>query len=164
MKTIKPKSLNAIEFMEYGFYAHMQNPQTVRFGESPVKFYRDMLQANMGNSTIASFSICRVEKRDFVIQKIECHSFCSEAILPLDGDVLIHVAHATRNDMHPFDAINVFLVPQHTMVVLKPGVWHHAPFAVNSTVNTLILLPERTYANDCIRVDIPEQFQLQIIL
>ncbi|MGQ9843329.1 MAG: ureidoglycolate lyase [Spirochaetota bacterium] len=164
MKTIKPKSLNAIEFMEYGFYAHMQNPQTVHFGESPVQFYRDMLQVSMGNATIASFSICRVEKRDLVIQKLECHSFCSEGILPLDGDILIHVAHATRNDMYPFDAINVFIIPQYTMVVLKPGVWHHAPFAVNSTVNTLILLPERTYANDCIRVDIPEQFQLQIVL
>ena len=29
-------------------------------------------------------------------------------------------------------------------------VLHMAPYAVNDTVNTIIVLPERTYANDCI--------------
>lgn len=142
----------------------MQNPDAIHFGASPIKFYRDILQMPVTSMMNLSFSICQVEKRDFIIQKMECHSSCYEGILPLDGDVLIHVAHATQNSVYPFDDINVFAIPQYTFVVLKAGVWHHAPFAVNSTVNTLILLPERTYANDCIRVDIPEEFQLTILL
>jgi len=164
MKTIKAQQLSHESFSPYGYFAKMQNPNSINFGAEPVKFYRDIIQlpvVSMGN---ISFSICQVEKRDFIIQKLECHSHCYEGILPLDGDVFIHVAHASQNNVYPFETIKVFLVPQYTMVVLKAGVWHHAPFAANSTVNTLIILPERTYANDCIRVDIPEEFQLLILL
>ncbi len=164
MKTIKPLLLSTDNFSHYGYFAKMQNPDAIHFGASPIKFYRDILQMPVTSMMNLSFSICQVEKRDFIIQKMECHSSCYEGILPLDGDVLIHVAHATQNSVYPFDDINVFAIPQYTFVVLKAGVWHHAPFAVNSTVNTLILLPERTYANDCIRVDIPEEFQLTILL
>ncbi|MDH7554595.1 MAG: ureidoglycolate lyase [Spirochaetota bacterium] len=164
MKTINPVKLTLENFSPYGYFSKMQNPGTIYFGTSPVKFYRDIIQLPVISMTNVSFSICQVEKRDFVIQKIECHSHCYEGILPLDGDVLIHVAHATQNNVYPYDDIRVFLVPQYTMVVLKAGVWHHAPFAVNSTVNTLIILPERTYANDCIRMDIPEEFQLKILV
>ena len=40
------------------------------------------------------------------------------------------------------------------MVVIRRGVWHHAPFSANDTpVNTMIVLPERTYNNDCIVVE-----------
>lgn len=164
MKTIKAQQLSNDDFSQYGYFAKMQNPDSINFGASPVKFYRDIIQLPVVSMENMSFSICQVEKRDFIIQKIECHSRCYEGILPLDGDVLIHVAYASQNNVYPYDAIRVFLVPQYTMVVLKAGVWHHAPFAVNSTVNTLIILPERTYANDCIRADIPDEFQLQIAL
>ncbi len=164
MKTIKPADLTWEEFFPYGYFAKMQNPGTIHFGSPSVKFYRDIIQLPVFHMTNVSFSICKIEKRDFVIQKIECHSQCYEGILPMDGDVLIHVAHATQNNVHPYDDIKVFLVPQYTMVVLKAGVWHHAPFAINSTVNALIILPERTYANDCIRVDIPDEFQLKILV
>jgi ureidoglycolate lyase len=45
-------------------------------------------------------------------------------------------------------------VPKGTLVVLRRGVWHHAPFAAGkSAVNAIIVLPERTYKNDCIVVD-----------
>ena len=34
--------------------------------------------------------------------------------------------------------------------MLKPGVWHHAPFiGKGEYANVLIILPERTYENDC---------------
>ena len=38
------------------------------------------------------------------------------------------------------------------MITLKPGVWHHAPFVVQegAIVNVQILLPRRTYRNDCV--------------
>jgi hypothetical protein len=38
---------------------------------------------------------------------------------------------------------------QATMVVIKPGTWHHGPFSLGSEpANILVALPERTYAND----------------
>ncbi|MCX8125218.1 MAG: ureidoglycolate lyase [Spirochaetes bacterium] len=164
MRTIKPLQLTTDDFFPYGYFAKMQNPDSIHFGASPVKFYRDILQIPIHSMMNLSFSICQVEKRDFIIQKIECHSSCYEGILPLDGDILIHVAPATQNNVYPYNDIQVFVVPQYTLVVLKAGVWHHAPFSLHSTVNTLIILPERTYANDCTRVDIPQEYQLKILI
>lgn len=59
----------------------------------------------------------------------------------------------------------VFHVPAGTMVVLRPGVWHHAPFTTNHrSVNILITLPERTYANDCTVVEFAPADQIAIQL
>jgi ureidoglycolate lyase len=48
-------------------------------------------------------------------------------------------------------------------VALRPGVWHHAPFTCDKEyVNTLIVLPERTYAIDCEVYEIPEEDRVEI--
>ena len=63
----------------------------------------------------------------------------------------------------PADRMEVFKVPQGTMVTIRPGVWHSAPFAsLSDCVNVLIVLPERVYANDCNVVMLDEQKQLKI--
>ncbi len=146
--TIKELTLQA--FQPYGTFANMLNPTTTYIGAPPIQFFRDMLPLDLGTSTTASFSICRVEKRPAVVDVVEYHNTCGEGILPLDGDVLIHVGPATPTGELPLDAIEIFRVPRGTMVTLRPGVWHHAPFTVNTdVVNVLIVLPERTYATDC---------------
>ncbi|MCK5328144.1 MAG: ureidoglycolate lyase [Candidatus Latescibacteria bacterium] len=59
--------------------------------------------------------------------------------------------------------MRVFRIPKGTMVVLRPGVWHHAPFVVNEPVaNVLIILPERTYATDCTVVELEEKERIRI--
>lgn len=59
--------------------------------------------------------------------------------------------------------IEFFRVPKGTIVSLRPGIWHHAPFAYNSEhVNVIIVLPERTYANDCTVYEIPEERRIEI--
>ncbi len=84
-------------------------------------------------------------------------------ILPLDNDVLIHVAPATPAAVVPLDKVRVFRVPRGTMVTLRPGVWHHAPFTANNQpANVLIVLPERTYANDCVVVKLDEKDRIRI--
>jgi len=105
-----------------------------------------------------------VEKREPIIDVTEYHSFTAEGILPLDNDILIHVAPATPPDGPvPLDKIRVFRVPTGTMVVLRPGVWHHAPFTVNEApANVLIVLPMRTYANDCEVVPLDEGERIKI--
>jgi ureidoglycolate lyase len=69
----------------------------------------------------------------------------------LDNDILIHVGPPTSPRMGlPLDEIQVFRVPRGTAVSLRPGVWHGAPYTVDDRpANVLIVLPERTYANDC---------------
>jgi len=150
MRQIEIKELTLDSFSMYGSFANMINPRTIKFGAEPIEFFRDMVQLNLGYSSIASFSVCRVTKREPVIDVSEVHSYCGEGILPLDGDILIHVAPAAPAMDFPADAVEVFRIPRGTMVTLRPGVWHHAPFAHDCDyVNVVIVLPERTYANDC---------------
>lgn len=152
MKDICIEDLTVETFLPFGFFAPLTAPGTEYLGASPVCFFRDILQLNLGNGSTPSFSICRVEKRPLEITTYEYHSMTGEGILPLDNDIAIHVVPATRSANHlPVEKLRVFRVPKGTMVVLRPGVWHHAPFTLNDeSAHVMIVLPERTYANDCI--------------
>jgi ureidoglycolate lyase len=164
MKKISIKKLNSDNFKIYGSFSNMINPKTPRLGPEPIEFYHDMEQLNLGQTNNASFSVCRVTKRPFVIQKLELHNNSAEGIFPIDGDVFIHVGLATRNGEIPLDRIEVFLIPKGTLVTIRPGVWHHAPFAYGGEyVNVLVVLPERTYVKDCFVTLIPEDEQMEIV-
>ncbi len=163
MKQVKVEELSAEGFLPYGFYANMIDPDTVKIGAPPIEFYRDMIQQDLAGAGIASYSICRVEKRPLVINVSEFHTCTGEGILPLDNDVLIHVAPATASEEFPGDEAKVFRVPKGTMVTLRPGVWHHAPLTCNDQpANVLIVLPERTYANDCEVCELEPEEQIKI--
>jgi ureidoglycolate lyase len=156
------QELSLENFRIYGSFSNMINPKAPRLGPEPIEFYRDMELLNLGTNT-AAFSVTRVSKRTQVIAKLEFHSHSGEGMLPLDGDVLIHVALATRNGEVPLDKIEVFRVPKGTLVTLRPGVLHHAPFVCGSDcVNVLVVLPERTYANDCFVHQISEEERIEI--
>lgn len=161
---IRAKELTLESFNLYGTFAGMIHPSAPKLGAEPVEFYRDMAQLNLGQSAIASFSVCRVKKRPFIVDFIEMHRGCGEGILPLDADAVIHVALATANGDIPLDRIEAFRVPKGTFVALRRGVWHHAPFAASADcANVLIVLPERTYADDCFVFEIPADKRVEII-
>lgn len=164
MPSVKIEELSADAFRPFGAFVNMLNPNTEAIGESPVKFHRDMIRLAMQHPrSLPSFSICRVEKRPFVIDVTEMHTYTAEGNLPLDADALIHVAPATPNGIVPKDRIRVFRVPRGTFVTTFAGVWHHAPFAYKAEIlNMLIVLPERTYANDCLVVPFEKHEQVTI--
>ena len=157
MRTAKIRELTVEEFLPYGSYANLIDPTSEKLGSPPIEFFRDMVQQDLGTVGSASFSTCRVEKREMVVDATEYHTQSAEGVLPIDNDVLIYVAPATPPDSRvPTDKIVVFRIPKGTMVVIRPSVWHHAPFTTNDTpANVLIVLPERTYANN------REVFQLE---
>jgi len=164
MKTTRIEELALKEFQPFGFYANHINPKAEKIGKPPIEFFRDLLQLDLGGSSIASFSTCRVEKREFVVDVSEYHSSVGEGILPLDNDIIIHVGPATPPDSGvPLEKIRAFRVPKGTLVVLRPGVWHHAPFTVDDKpANILIVLPERAYANDCRVTEIRGEDRIKI--
>jgi len=164
MKTVRVEELSVEQFLPFGFFANLINPDTEKLGTPPVEFFRDMVQQDMGGTSIVSFSTCRIEKREPIIDATEYHTAVGEGILPLDNDILIHVAPATPPDAGiPLDKLRVFRVPKGTMVVIRPAVWHNAPFTVNDTpANVLIVLPERIYANDCNVVELKEPDRIRI--
>ncbi|HUW20271.1 MAG TPA: ureidoglycolate lyase [Sedimentisphaerales bacterium] len=163
MRKEKVKELSQKSFARYGVYANMINPRAEKLGAEPIEFFRDMAQLDLGGRTLASFSTCRVCKRPPVVDVTEFHNYTGEGILPLDADALIHVAPATPTGEVPLKKIEIFRVPKGTFVSLHPGVWHHAPFADNTDVaNVLIVLPERTYAQDCHVTEIAEKDRVEI--
>jgi ureidoglycolate lyase len=163
MHKVHVKELSLEEFSRYGYYAHMIDPKAEKIGQEPVEFFRDMVPLDLGTATTASFSVCRVSRRPGVIEVSEFHNGTGEGILPLDADVLIHVAAASAGPEVPSGRIEVFRVPRGTFVALKRGVWHHAPFAHGAeAANVLIVLPERTYAVDCAVREIDAKDRLEI--
>ncbi len=170
MRTIEYRPLDQEGFSRYGRYAAMLEVDAGRrpppkLGAPPVEFFRDLLQSGLGLDTTVSFGLCRVSRRPPVIDVSEYHDAACEALLPLDGDVLVHVAPAGPGGKFPAAEAEVFLVPRGTMVVLRPGVWHHGPFIVGrqERVSCLVALPERLYARDCKVDELAEEEWLRVV-
>lgn len=166
MKIVKVEGLTHEGFLPYGSYGQMLNPAAEGFAGPARVFFRDILQQDMGCASTVSYSTCRVEPRELLITHIENHSRTAEGILPLDNDVIMHVLTATRPGVEVLtDRVRTFRIPKGTLVVLRAGVWHHAPYTVDDKpANVLIVLPERTYANDCTVVALNEDQWVGIVL
>lgn len=165
MRSVPVEELSPEAFRPFGVYAGMLVPEGEAIGESPVRFYRDMVQMAFGEPrSLPSFSVCRVERRPLVVDVTEMHSYAAEGNMPLDGDALVHVAPATPNGVCPAERIRVFRIPRGTFFTMNPGVWHHAPFVVGAAaaLSMLVVLPERTYANDCLVVELDEARRVAI--
>ena len=92
------KELTNDSFHIYGSFANMTPPSGPKLGFGKVEFYRDMAILSLGQIGEASFSVTRVQKRDNIIDAMECHQHTGEACLPLDGDILVHVAPASQKE------------------------------------------------------------------
>ena len=157
MRTVHSQALTLEGFAPFGSYSSLTDPSGPVIGAAPIEFYRDAVQLELLGRN-GSFSSCCVQKREFVIDVLEYHSQTGEGILPLDGDVLLQVAPASAGDVPDLEQMRVFRVPRGTFVAIRPGVWHHAPFALLGIAHVLIVLPERTYKNDCVVVRLePDQ-------
>lgn len=157
---LKIKELTAEAFKPYGSFAPLTPPTEKPLVDAGViKFWPDcggvLSIGPFGNNEVA-IGICQVAWRELKVDVTEYHSSTGEGNIPLDGDIYIHVAPPSTGDEPDLDAVEIFRVPMGTCVVLKPGVWHHAPFSTkpDAVVNTIILLPQRTYANDCAVVEL----------
>lgn len=165
MKKVGIKELSLKAFKKYGTYANMLEPEGEKMGEEPVEFFRDMIQQELGSENIVSFSLCRIKSRPRIIDSSEYHDYCSETIIPLDGDILMHVAPAVGEAELPLDKVEVFRIPKGTMVTVRPGVWHQAAFTYDTdSVNIICSLPERTYMKDCKLVKLKPENQIEIEL
>lgn len=161
MRKVKAKELTLESFDKYGAFANMINPDGVSVGPSIHQFFCDHIVYYTASSSPVGLSTSRVEKRPVVVDTTEIHRNCGEVILPLDGDVYMHVGVRSDIDNPPVDDFEIFRLPKGVAAYFKPGTWHFAAFPCDQdAVNVLVLLPERTYANDCIVVHIPEEQQI----
>lgn len=164
MRTIPVKPLTAEAFAPYGEFHDMLAPDSRRFvvGQAPITFWPDLCSAIVGGENIC-YSTCIVSPRPLVVDVTEYHTYCSEGMLALEQDMIIHVAPASPGNEPPLSRFEAFLVPRGTMVTIRPGVWHHAPYVLTDKPGAmLICLPPRTYQNDCTVVEIAPEQQLEI--
>lgn len=159
MRQIKAKMLSKDDFGPYGSYYNLVNPKGPHLGD----FYHDPLRnPTNGNLPLAFSSLVTHKQEKMVINAAEYHNTTGEVILPLDGDVIIHVAPPSKDPVP--EQTEAFIVPKGTVVRLHVGVWHLAPFSLEGTTHVMICLPERIYFNDCNVVNYPEDKQIEVVL
>ena len=166
MKKVKVQKLSREAFHKFGSYSPLIDPfDEMAFGpkDAEIAFFPDLVQQDL-NGAPASFSTCRVMPRPLRITDVESHTRTSETAIPLDGDVIVWFAPPSPDNTFPADKVEAFYVPQGYVVNCRPGVWHHAAFPVNKKpVNMLIVLPERTYANDAYCAALPAKEQIELV-
>lgn len=149
-------------FAPFGEFYDMANPDGYALCGAIHKFYPDRLTTTCAGRL--AFSPLVVKKpENTVITQQEYHNTTEELILPLDDDIIVHVAPASGGAVVTEHA-KAFLVPKNTLIKLKAAIWHLAPLpATKDQVTALIILPECTYANDCTVVDLCADEQFEIV-
>ena len=161
MKTIKVEKLSVEAFAPYGEYYTMDKPDGHPLCGAIHRFYPDRVTAYQGGNV--GFSAITVKKPEtMLITQIEYHTTTAELIMPLNDDMILHVAQPSA--AAPItEKTRAFLVPKHTLIKMKACVWHLAPLPANADeLSALIILPECTYMNDCKVVDLTEEQQFII--
>lgn len=158
MRQIKAKQITAENFKEFGSFTDLLNPTGYSLGD----FFQDRLKMHNSGSMQTAFSPLLVHKPEkMIVTTAEYHNYTQEGVLCLDDDVIVHVAPAGKDPVP--ELTEAFLVPKGTMVLLNTGVWHLSAIPVNKeTAHVLIVLPERTYLNDCVVVEYPEENWVEI--
>lgn len=163
MRQVKVQKLTCEAFAPYGRFYEMSAPKGYALCGELHKFYPDRLTADcthrVGYSPIV---VCKPEK--MIITQQEYHTTTWEMILPLNDDMILHVAPASAGTPVT-ELAEAFLVPKNTLIMMNAAIWHLAPLPANADALTaMIILPECTYANDCTVVDLAEEQQFEIVL
>lgn len=165
MFEIKVKKLTKEGFERYGSYINLVDNDRAKLGEAPNEYYRDLMPSYTA-TTVNSGAICRVKNMPMIIKEVEYSNSFEKTMLPLDGDIVIFVGDGSvKGDPIPLKKYESFLVPQYTLVKLRIGVWHHAPFAHNERpfTNVLIMSRPRFYVNDIFATELPEEDFIRIV-
>ena len=162
MKTIKAEPITNEAFAPFGQFYSMDKPQGYALCGELHSFYPDRINAD-SNHRVGYSPIIVKKPEKMIITQQEYHTTTWEMILPLDDDMILHVAPASAGTPVT-DLAKTFIVPKNTLVKINSAIWHLAPLpANNQQLTAMIILPECTYANDCTVVDLGEEEQFEII-
>lgn len=163
MHEIKAVPITCEAFAQYGQFCTMDAPSGYPLCGEIHKFYPDRVTAD--SSHRVGYSTITVKKPDeMIITQQEYHTTTWEMIMPLDDDMILHVAPASAGKPVA-ELAQAFIVPKHTLVKMNAAIWHLAPLpATQEQLTALIILPECTYMNDCTVVDLTPEQQFKITL
>ena len=92
MYTIKAKPITIENFKPYGTFASMLEPTGPSLGD----FYNDQVEFPVSGNIPIAFSPLVVHKGEMLVTMAEYHDTTCEGVLPMDDDVVLHVAPATK--------------------------------------------------------------------
>ncbi len=163
MIQIKAVPISHEAFAPFGQFYPMAAPAGYALCGELHRFFPDRLVADSEHRI--GYSPILVKKPEkMIISQQEYHTTTWEMILPLNDDMILHVAPASAGTPVS-EFAQAFIVPKGTLVKLNAAIWHLAPLPANAEeLTAMIILPECTYANDCKVVDLkPEQY-FEIVL
>ena len=162
MRTVKVEALTHEAFAPFGQFYTMDAPQGYPLCGEIHQFFPDRMVADCQHRV--GYSPILVNKPEkMIVTQQEYHTTTWEMILPMNDDMILHVAPASAGA--PVGHLSrAFLVPKHTLVKMNAAIWHLAPLPANvEQLAAMIILPECTYANDCTVVDLPEDQIFEIV-
>ena len=162
MRTVKVEALTHEAFAPFGQFYTMDAPQGYALCGEIHQFFPDRMVADCQHRV--GYSPILVNKPEkMIVTQQEYHTTTWEMILPMNDDMILHVAPASAGA--PVGHLSrAFLVPKHTLVKMNAAIWHLAPLPANAPqLAAMIILPECTYANDCTVVDLPEDQIFEIV-
>ena len=163
MRTIKAIPITHENFAPFGQFYSMEQPSGYALRGELHQFFPDRLTAD-SNHRVGYSPILVNKPENMVITQQEYHTTTWEMILPLNDDMILHVAPASAGTPVTHLA-QAFLVPKHTLVKMNAAIWHLAPLpAYQPQLSAMIILPECTYADDCTVVDLKPEEQFEIVL
>lgn len=162
MRKIKAKPITHKEFAPFGDFYKMDKPEGYGLSGEIHTFYPDRMTTDCAHRV--GYSPITVKKPNkTIITQQEYHTTTWEMILPLNDDMILHVAPASAGKPVT-EFVKAFIVPRNTLVKINSAIWHLAPIPVNEKeLNAIIILPECTYVNDCTVVELKEEEQFEIL-
>ena len=147
MRTIQAKPLTADAFRQYGTFWSAVDGEGYGLGGGFFTFYPD-----------------RIAVEKYIVEELEYHKTTWEMFMPLNDDAVLHAAPKSGGDVVT-ELTEAFIVPKGTMVKLDAAVWHLAAMPVNvEELQSLIVLPEGTYMNDCTKVALNDEQKFEIVI
>lgn len=163
MRQVKVEALTHEAFAPFGQFYQMSEPQGYALCGEIHRFFPDRLVAD-SNHRVGYSPILVKKPEKYIITQQEYHTTTWELILPLNDDMILHVAPASAGKPVT-DLAKAFLVPKNTLIKMNAAIWHLAPLPANvQELAAMIILPECTYANDCTVVDLSPEEQFEVIL
>ena len=162
MRQIHVEPITNEAFAPFGQFYTMDKPQGYALCGELHQFFPDRVNAD-SNHRVGYSPILVKKPAEMVITQQEYHTTTWEMILPLNDDMILHVAPASGG-IPVTEQAKAFLVPKHTLVKMNAAIWHLAPLPANvEELAAMIILPECTYANDCTVVDLTPEQQFEIV-
>jgi ureidoglycolate hydrolase len=102
-----------------------------------------------------TFGYLALEPVRLTIDWAERHLRSPEVVFASTSDIAVYVA-PSGSDEPSLSELRIFRVPAGAGVMLDPGVWHGAPFALDDGTSAFVLLLEGTGRNDVTVVRFPD--------